>query len=39
MLNCLGFPDQGGVFICLSNMDGPYASTLADFYTLRMPLK
>jgi CubicO group peptidase (beta-lactamase class C family) len=33
------FPDQGVVFICLSNMDGPYASTLADFYTLRMPLK
>jgi len=32
------FPDQGVVFISLSNMDGPGASTLADFYALRMPL-
>ncbi len=31
------FPELGTVVVCLSNLDPPAATRLADFFTLRMP--
>lgn len=31
------YPGFGTVIVTLSNMDGPYAETLADYYATRMP--